>query len=54
MYDYPRRFCTGCITAGFSPFFSNNPAPITIEMYPNISVVKGDSYEYKTIRMPVV
>jgi len=54
MYDYPRRFCAGCINAVFLSFFSNNPAPITIEMYLDISVVKGGSYEYKTMRMPVV
>jgi hypothetical protein len=54
MYDYPRRFGAGCITVVFSSFFSNNPSPIIIEMYLNISVVKGDSYEYKTIRIPVV
>jgi len=54
MYDYPRRFCAGCINAVFLSFFSNNPAPITIEMYLDISVVKGGSYEYKTMRMPVI
>jgi len=54
MYDYPRRFCAGRITDVFSSFFSNNSAPITIEMYLNISVVKGDSYDNKTIRMPAI
>jgi len=54
MYDYPRKFCAGRITAVFSSFFSNNANPITIEMYLNISIVKGDSYECKTIRKPVV
>jgi len=54
MYNYPRRFGASCITAALSALFSNNPTPITIEMYLNISVVKGGSYEYMTTRMPVV
>jgi hypothetical protein len=54
MYNYPRRFGAGCINVVLLSLFSNNPTPITIEMYLNISVVKGGSYEYKTIRMPVV